>query len=173
MVYCTYNMLNIFRALLCPSSGARDYICVITAFRVQFLVAGCRAAGYASRKRDVARLQSCDIPLPVLWPLTWPQNQDASGLKQCSILCMLSVTEWLVSNVATRIMKFIHKKLRQSIKFLRQYASTSLGNPNTTLRNPVWEIQMERKFLLLAGCVLPEFQPYGDSHICYSICCWK
>jgi len=26
MVYCTYNMLNMFRALLCPSLGARDYI---------------------------------------------------------------------------------------------------------------------------------------------------
>jgi len=24
MVYCTYNMHNMFRALLCPSSGARD-----------------------------------------------------------------------------------------------------------------------------------------------------
>jgi len=27
MIYCTYNMLNMFRALLCPSSGARDYMC--------------------------------------------------------------------------------------------------------------------------------------------------
>ena len=33
MVYCTYSMLKMFRALLCPSSGARDYtcMCVITA----------------------------------------------------------------------------------------------------------------------------------------------
>ena len=38
-VYCTYNMLNTFRALLCPSSGARDYMCVITAYGVQCL--GC------------------------------------------------------------------------------------------------------------------------------------
>jgi len=28
MVYCTYNMLNMFWALLCPSSGACDYMCV-------------------------------------------------------------------------------------------------------------------------------------------------
>ena len=26
MVYCTYNMLIMFRALLCPSWGARDYV---------------------------------------------------------------------------------------------------------------------------------------------------
>ena len=25
MLYCTYNLLNVFRALICPSSGARDY----------------------------------------------------------------------------------------------------------------------------------------------------
>ena len=35
MVYCTYNMLNMFRALLCSSSGARDYMHVITAYGVQ------------------------------------------------------------------------------------------------------------------------------------------
>ena len=27
IVYCTYNMLNMFRALLCPSSGDRDCVC--------------------------------------------------------------------------------------------------------------------------------------------------
>ena len=34
-----------FRALLCPSSGARIYMCVITAYGVQCLVAGCRESG--------------------------------------------------------------------------------------------------------------------------------
>ena len=52
-------MLNMIRALLCPSSGARDYMCVITAYGVRclgcwLLAVKCRAAGYASRKRDVA-----------------------------------------------------------------------------------------------------------------------
>jgi len=28
MLYCTYNLLNMFRALIGPSSGARDYTCV-------------------------------------------------------------------------------------------------------------------------------------------------
>ena len=39
------DMLKMFRALLCPSSGARDYMCVITAYDVQCLVAGCRGSG--------------------------------------------------------------------------------------------------------------------------------
>jgi len=44
MVYCSYNMLNMFRALLCPLSGARDYMCVIAVYGVQWLVAGCRVS---------------------------------------------------------------------------------------------------------------------------------
>jgi hypothetical protein len=30
-----YNLLNMFRALICPSSGARDYACGVTAYSVQ------------------------------------------------------------------------------------------------------------------------------------------
>ena len=45
MAYCIYNMLNMFRALLCSPSGALDYMCVITAYGVQCLVAGCRRSG--------------------------------------------------------------------------------------------------------------------------------
>jgi len=45
MLYCTFDTLNIFRALLCPSSGARSYMFVITAYGVQCLVAGCRGSG--------------------------------------------------------------------------------------------------------------------------------
>ena len=59
-VYCTYNMLNMFRALLCPSSGAQDYMCY---YRQRCAVLGCwlsevrcRATGYAFRVRDVAPL---------------------------------------------------------------------------------------------------------------------
>ena len=58
IVYCTYNMLNMIRALLCPSSGARDYMCVITSYGVQCL--GCWLSEV--RKRDIARLQSTYIP---------------------------------------------------------------------------------------------------------------
>jgi hypothetical protein len=34
MVYWAYNMLNMFRALQCPSSGTPDYMCFITAYGV-------------------------------------------------------------------------------------------------------------------------------------------
>ena len=44
MLYCTYDMLNMFRALLCPSSGVLDYTCVIAAYGVQCLVAGYRGS---------------------------------------------------------------------------------------------------------------------------------
>jgi len=44
MVY--YNLLSIFRALICPSSGARDYTCDITPHMVcNALVAGGRRSG--------------------------------------------------------------------------------------------------------------------------------
>ena len=59
MVYCTYNMLNMFRTLLCPSSGARDYVCC---YRLWCAVLGCwwsEAVGHVSRKRDVARTLKC------------------------------------------------------------------------------------------------------------------
>ena len=63
MVYCTYNMLNMFRALLSTSSGARDYMCVITAYGVRclrcwLLEVRCRTAGYAFGMRDVTRATS-------------------------------------------------------------------------------------------------------------------
>ena len=68
MLYCIYDMLNMFRALLCPSSGARDYMCVITAYGVQCLVAGCRRSGAeqqaVSPGRGILHDQSCNIPNP-------------------------------------------------------------------------------------------------------------
>ena len=45
MLYCTYDTLNMLRALLCPSSGALDYIFAIAAYGVQCLAAGCRGSG--------------------------------------------------------------------------------------------------------------------------------
>ena len=45
MLYCTYDMFNMFRELLYPSSGALDYMCVIAAYGVQCLAAGRRVAG--------------------------------------------------------------------------------------------------------------------------------
>ena len=45
MLYYTYDTFNMFRALLCQSSGAPDYMCVATAYGVQCFVAGCRGSG--------------------------------------------------------------------------------------------------------------------------------
>ena len=66
MLYCTYDMLNMFRALLYPSSGARDYMCIITAYGMQCLVAGCRGSGADSRLcvQEEGCCTSCNIPLP-------------------------------------------------------------------------------------------------------------
>ena len=63
MFYRTSNLLNMFRACLCPSSGARVYMCVITSYGVQcpgcwLLEVGCRTAGYAFGMSDVARATS-------------------------------------------------------------------------------------------------------------------
>ena len=45
MFYCAYNMLNMFRTPLCPSSGAQESMCVITAYGAQCVVAGGRRSG--------------------------------------------------------------------------------------------------------------------------------
>ena len=57
-----------FRALLCPSSGALDYMCVTTAYGVQCLVAGCRSSGAEQQAvRPVSGMlhdsESCNITL--------------------------------------------------------------------------------------------------------------
>ena len=45
MLYCIYDTLNMFRTLLCPSSGALDYMYAIAAYGVQCLAVGCRGSG--------------------------------------------------------------------------------------------------------------------------------
>ena len=45
MLYCIYDTLNMFRALLCPSSGALDSMYAIASYGVQCLAAGCRRSG--------------------------------------------------------------------------------------------------------------------------------
>jgi hypothetical protein len=67
MIYCTYNLLNMFWALVCPSPGAQDYTCVITAYGVwrlgcRWSAVRCMAAGYASGMRETAQLSSFHHP---------------------------------------------------------------------------------------------------------------
>jgi hypothetical protein len=68
MLYCTYDTLNVFRALLCPSSGALDYMYAIAAYGVQCLAAGCRGQVQGSRvcvqEVGCCTTASCSIPLP-------------------------------------------------------------------------------------------------------------
>jgi hypothetical protein len=77
--------------------------------------------------------------------LTWLQNQEASGLKQWLIFGMLSLTEWSVSNVATRILIHSYTFRITNKKLFCHYTCTSVGTPDTSLRNPgvpqnpVWE----------------------------------
>jgi len=65
MLYCTYDMLNMFRAFLCPSSGVRDYVCVITAYGMQCLVAGCWGSGTGQQAMRPGRgmLHDCVVSL--------------------------------------------------------------------------------------------------------------
>ena len=81
-IYCTYNMLNMFRALLCPSSGGRDYMCVITAYDVQCLVAGCRGSGAGQKALRPGRGM---LQHPYSWThslllCTWPTTTSNKAL---------------------------------------------------------------------------------------------
>ena len=62
MVYCTYNMLNMFRALLFPPKGTRDYMCY---YRLWYAVLGCWLSGAGSRlcvqDEGCCTTQSCNI----------------------------------------------------------------------------------------------------------------
>jgi len=64
MIYCSYNLLDVFRAFICPSTGARDFSCVITAYGVQYLgwwrsAVMCRQVGYGSGMREKHGITSC------------------------------------------------------------------------------------------------------------------
>ena len=72
MLYFTYNMLNMFRALPCPSSGARDYMYVITAYGAQCLVAGCRGSGAVQQAMRPGRGMLHDGV--VQHPSSWTHN---------------------------------------------------------------------------------------------------
>ena len=67
---CTYDTLNMFRGLLCPSSGARDYMCVITAYGVQCFFAGCRGQEEGF----------CSIPLPERTPCCPAHDPNSQSL---------------------------------------------------------------------------------------------
>jgi len=61
-----------FRALLCPSSGALDYMCVIAAYGVQCLFAGCRGSGAGQQATRSGRGMLHEVQHPSSW--TWNQR---------------------------------------------------------------------------------------------------
>jgi uncharacterized membrane protein len=101
MVYCTFNTLNILRTLLCPSSGARDYMCVIAAYGVLclgcwLLKVRCRSSGYAFGMRDVARFEQhpssrTHSRLPCTWP---PNNQQPRHSTPLAVITHIVSSSW-------------------------------------------------------------------------------
>ena len=80
MLYCTYDMFNMFRALLCPSSGARDYVCY---YRLWCAVLGCwlsgSGAGQQAMRPGRGMLHNSVVQHPSSWthsllPCTWPRQ---------------------------------------------------------------------------------------------------
>jgi len=55
MLYCLYDTLNIFRALLCPSSGSLDYVYAIATYGVQCLAVGCRGSSTGQQAMRAGR----------------------------------------------------------------------------------------------------------------------
>ena len=85
MFYCTYDTLNMFRALLCPSSGARDYMCVIAAYGVQCSVAGCRGSGAGQQAVRPGKGMLHVVQHPCSWTYsllscTWPPTASNRAL---------------------------------------------------------------------------------------------
>ena len=93
-----------FRAFICPSSGPRDYTCVITASGVWCLgcwwsAVTCRAAGYVSGMREVVRLKSHNFPHPgriVCCPARdrWPPATKTSHTRCSNNTSIVSRSWW-------------------------------------------------------------------------------
>ena len=127
MVYCTYNMLNMFWALLCLSSGAWDYMCVITACGVQCLVAGCRksSAGQRAMCPGSARnmLSILQVQKTSQWHLvgfffcTHMQQCTDKHTSSLTVLCFSSSRRLAASALCCLIMANLAKSARASSVF--------------------------------------------------------
>ena len=67
MLYCPYDTLNMFQALLCPSSGAQDYMYVVTAYGVQCLVGGWPGSGAGQQAVSPGRGMLQDVQNHSSW----------------------------------------------------------------------------------------------------------
>ena len=110
MVYYTYNMLNMLRALLCPSSEARDYM-LLTPMVRDALVAGCwrSGAGLLAMRPEWGMLReqhpwfrthsqlSCTIQYPLGFKPLYIQKGTLSG-NGPAVLCIgkvLTCSQWV------------------------------------------------------------------------------
>ena len=116
-------MLNMFRVLLCPSPGARDYMCVVAEYGVQCLgcwwsEVRCKTADYASGMRYVARLRR------------------ATYLFQQCAFCYYTITTYILN-------QYTDYRSRKVLK-CRLYCKVDILNPHKNLmcvcpcRPPLW-----------------------------------
>ena len=115
MLYCTFDMLNMFRALLCPLSGARDYT-------------GCNRRNVRDFVRVFLRSNHTDITQNTYiqsWTVTEIMAIEMCGLLECRTYCTPSVMSYL-SNAPARqrdmVMKWPwrvrYSQLRLAVKYL-------------------------------------------------------
>ena len=85
MLYCTYDMLNMFRAILWPSSGALDYMYAIAAYGVQCLATDFRVSDAGQQGVHPGRgMLHCSIPLPGRTPCCPVSDPWKSVAKHCT-----------------------------------------------------------------------------------------
>ena len=82
IIYCTYNMFKMFRAILCPSSGARYYIVLLPPMVCDAFVAGCWRSGAEQQAVCPGRgtLQHPSSWTHSLLPCTWPPTTNNQAL---------------------------------------------------------------------------------------------
>jgi len=131
---------------------------------------------YITCKKSTANLQLIDkliVPpdtltvYSVLYWLTWLQNQEASVVKQQLIVCLLSVTEWLLLNVAKGILirayKFrtankAHPPLRIFLcqnswnHFAERWVSRESSFGNIILRDTNWRFKKTTAWICKHFC---------------------
>ena len=150
MVYCTYNMLNMFRALLCPSSGARDYMCVVTAYGVQCFVAGCRES-------SAGQQAMCTF---VQHPSSWTHlHRKCYGfLWNEYVICVGYVRSFYVKQVVYKVTAGLYRVLWTGIKKWRFLTSLRTEWANLVLHYRVCCQRSRRLCLIPSACRPPLIQ---------------
>jgi len=161
--YCrSYCLLNMFRAPLCPSSGAQEYYTVVAACGISccgFQVVGwCGAEGYVSGLQDAA---SCCLWYLVLWfSSCWSGVELRVMRPVCRMLLFAACGIWYCgSQVVGLVWSWRLFHTRPTI-----FKTTA---PNTTGSNHLYNTHE----LLMMGIVVPE-TCWASNKICNkNLCC--